>query len=296
MPPTPSTLLPELNGRNVTVDYVLNQPSMIRARIAAIADSELLAPRFYHPLGAPVQGGAILYNVLKASDLYTTDVEKRSPGAEYRKVEGVDPEIKMAEVADWGGSFDVTAEQIKRNVLSYLDQQTTQLANTIARKLDAAAMAAVEAAIDSANTVTGHSWENLMFVGTLGSITASNDRPTADFSAAQLASDLQELGVKHDLLVVHPNQAHRLRAAYGDQLKAMLDSAGLDLHSNPRATPGAAFVAERGTVGTMGFEEPLTVRAWENKGTRSYTVQGFAVPAFAVERPYAMKKITGLAP
>lgn len=295
MPPTPSTLLPELNGRNFTVDYVLKQPSMIRSRIAAIADPQLLAPQFYHPLGAPVQGGAILYNVLKASDLYTTDVEKRSPGAEYKVVEGVDPETQLATVNDWGGKFQVLEEQRKRNVISYLDQQTTQLANTLAAKLDAAGMAAIEAAITSANTVTGHSWENLVFVGTLSSITSSNDRPTADFSAAQLASDLQELGVKHDLLVVHPNQAHRLRAAYGDQLKAMLDSAGLKMFVNPRATPGVAYTLEKGMVGTVGWEEPLTVQAWEDKPTRSWWVQAFAVPAYAVERPYAMKKITGLA-
>ena len=293
--PTVSTLLPELSGRNLTVDIALKQPSILRARIAQLADSQLLAPQFYHPLGGPVQGGAILYNVLKASDLYTTDVEKRAPGAEYKVVEGVDPETQMATVNDWGGKFPVTAEQIKRNVVSYLDQQTTQLANTITRKLDAAAMAAVEAAIDSANTVTGHSWESLVFVGALDSITASGDRPTADFSAAQLASDLQELGVKHDLLVLHPNQAHRLRTAYGDQLQAMLDSAGLSLFVNPRVTAGAGYVQEKGGVGTVGFEEPLTVQAWEEKGTRSWVVQGFAVPAFAVERPYAMKKITGLA-
>lgn len=293
--PTISTLLPELSGRNLTVDIVLKQPSILRARIAELADSQLLAPRFYHPLGAPVQGGGILYNVLKASDLYTTDVEKRAPGGEYKVVEGVDPESQLATVNDWGGKFQITAEQIKRNNISYLDQQTTQLSNTLRRKLDNAAMSAVEAAIDSANTVTGHSWENLVFVGALADITASNVRPTADFSAAQLASDLQELGVVHSLLVLHPNQAHRLRSAYGDQLKSMLDSAGLSLFTNPRVAAGTGYVLEEGGVGTVGFEEPLNVQAWEDKATRSWWVQAFAVPAFAVERPYAMKKLTGLA-
>lgn len=292
--PTISTLLPELSGRNLTVDIALKNPTILRSRIAQIADSQLLAPQFYHPLGAPVQGGAILYNVLKASDQYATDVEKRSPGAEYKVVEGVDPETQMATVNDWGGKFPMTVEQIKRNVVSYMDQQTTQLGNTLAKKLDVAAMAAIEAAIDSANTVTGHSWESLVFVGTLSSITASNDRPTADFSAAQLKSDLQELGVTHNLLVVHPNQAHKLRTAYGDQLQAMLESAGLSMFVNPRVPTGVAYVLERGRVGTVGFEEPLTVQVWEDKERRQWWVQAYAVPAFAVERPYALKKITGL--
>ena len=81
----------------------------------------------------------------------------------------------------------------------------------------------------------------------------------------------------------------------GRNSQAMLDSAGLSLFVNPRVTAGAGYVLEKGGVGTVGFEEPLTVQAWEEKGTRSWVVQGFAVPAFAVERPYAMKKITGLA-
>lgn len=293
--PTISTLLPELSGRNLTVDLALKQPNFIRARIASLADDQLLAPQFFHGLGAQVTGGGILYNVLKASDLYTTDVEKRSPGAEYRVVEGVEPETKLATVNDWGGKFEVTDEIVKRNVVSFLDQQTTQLANTIARKLDAAAMAAIEGAIDGANTVTGNSWESLVFVGPLASITASASRPTADFSSAQLASDLQELGVKHDLLVVHPNQAHKLRTAYGEGLAAMLESAGLELFSNPRVTAGVAYALEKGTVGTVGFEEPLTVNVIDKRETRSMWVQAFAVPAFAVERPYALKKITGLA-
>src|SRR4051794_37952104 len=145
----PSALLPQLSGRNLTVDVALRQPTTLRARIAKLADEQILLDKLFHGLGGQVQGGGILYNVVKASDFYTSDVEKRSPGNEYKVVEGVDPESKLAPVEDWGGTFQVTDEQRTRNIVSYLDQQTTQLANTIARKLDTAAIAAVEAAIGS---------------------------------------------------------------------------------------------------------------------------------------------------
>lgn len=290
----PSALLPQLSGRQLTVDVALNHPSIIRNRIAQLTDAQIVLNKLFHGFGAQVQGGGIIYSVVQASDFYTSDVEKRSPGAEYKVVEGVDPDPKLAVVADWGGKFQVTDEQRVRNAVSYLDQQSTQLANTLARKLDVASIAAIEAAIDSANTVTGHTWDGLVFVGPLDTITASAARPTADFSAAQLKSDLQELGVHHNLLIVHPNQAAALRTAYAENLDDMLKSAGLEMFANPRVTAGVAYVCERAGVGTVGFEFPLNIHIWPEPSTRSTWVQGFVVPAFAVDRPFALKKLTSI--
>lgn len=168
-----------------------------------------------------------------------------------------------------------------------------QLANVIARKLDIAAMSAVAAA--SIEAVTGHDWSDLVLVGPETQLTPSGSRPTADLSAAQLAADLEELGVTHDLLVVHPNEAHSLRVAYGDGLDAMLKSAGVSLFANPRVTAGTAWAVQAGAVGTVGFEAPLTVDKWDDRSTRSTWVQTYCVPGFAIDRPYAAKKITGLA-
>ncbi|KUH89800.1 major capsid protein [Mycobacterium sp. IS-1556] len=288
----PNPLIPELNGRRLTVDVALKTPTILRNRIAELADDQILLPKFFHQLGAQVQGGGMLYSVVQASDFFTSDVEKRTPGAEYKVVEGVEPEPKLALVEDWGGKFQVTDEQRIRNDVSYLDQQTTQLANTITRKLDVAAMNAITAAVTGANVVVPASnWENLVFVGPEANLTPSDARPTAHFSMAQLASDLQELGVTHDLLIVNPQQAHELRVAYADGLDDMLKSAGLEMFSNPRIPAGEAYVVETGMVGTVGFEAPLTVDVWDDRSTRSRWVQAYAVPAFAVDRPYAAKKI-----
>lgn len=290
-----NALIPELSGRRLTVDYVLKQPSIIRAQIAKLADTQILLPKFFRTLGAQVTGGGMLYSVISASDFFTSDVEKRNARSEYKIVEGVDPDPQLAVVEDWGGKFQIGAEDVIRNDVNLLDQQTTQLANTLARKLDTRAMAAVTAAVSGANVVPGHNWSAVVTVGPLDALTPSAERPTADLSAAQLASDLQELGVRHDLLVVHPNEAHSLRVAYGDQLDAMLSSAGVDLFANPRVASGTAWAIEAGKVGTVGFESPLTVDVWEDKGTRSWWVQAYVVPAFGVDRPFAAKKLTGLA-
>jgi len=289
-------LTPELNGRTLTVDVALRQPNLIKAQIAKLADADLLLPKLFRPLGSPVIGGGLLYSVIAASDYYASDVEKRAPGAEYRIVEGVDPTPQLAVVEDWGGRFQVTDEQITRNALNYLDQQTTQLANTIARKLDTRAVAALQASTIG-TLVPAAGWDDLTFVGPLTDLTPSAERPTAHFAEAQEMADLEELGVHHDILIVHPEQARQLRTAYAEGLDDMLASAGFTegMFANPRVPIGTAFVAQKGMVGTVGFESAgLVVEVYDDRSTRSKWVQAYAVPAIAVDRPYAAKKINGL--
>lgn len=243
----------------------------LRAAVAEARVEQILLDKLFTTWGEQVQGG-IFYSVVKASDFYTTDVEKRSPAIEYRVVGDVNPEAKLGVVEHWGGNFQVPQEVITCNQVAHLDQQITQLSNTLAKKLDVAALAMVEAA--NPDSIIGNDWDALVMVGPADSITKSSDRPTADLSAAQLAADLQELGVKHNLLIVHPSQAHALRTAYGDNLGAMLESAGVELLSNPRLTAGTAYVCERGGVGTVGFEFPVSVDIWESKATRSWLGAG----------------------
>lgn len=289
-----NALIPELTGRRLTADVALQQPTIVRNRIAELADSQILLPKLFRHLGGQVTGGGMLYSVVQASDFFTSDVEKRAPRAEYKVVEGVDPEPKLALVEDWGGKFQVAQEEIRRNNISYLDQQTVQLANTISRKLDVRAVQELQAA-PIATVAASKSWDDLVTVGPLTDITESADRPTAHFAQAQELADLDELGVTLDTLLVHPNQARALKVAYAQDLDSVLKSSGLTMFSNPRIPAGTAYLVEAGAVGTVGFEEPLTTEVWEDKTTRSWWVQAFVVPALAVDRPYAAKKLTGLA-
>jgi hypothetical protein len=76
-----SPLIPALNGRTLTLDVALRQPSIIRDRIARLADDQILLPKFFRQFGAKVEGGGLLYSVIAASDFYTTDVESARPVA-----------------------------------------------------------------------------------------------------------------------------------------------------------------------------------------------------------------------
>lgn len=290
-------LAPTLSGNNLTVDLALKQTSRISNRIAELTAKNTLVDKIFHQRGERVTSGSVLYNVLKASDYYVKggEVRQRAPGAEYELVSGEQPDTKIAYVEDWGGKFFIYDEAIIRNDIRYFDDQVTQLANTITKKLDTRSMAALaDALADGANTIIGHSWEDLVTIGDPALLTPSGELPTADLSLAHLAFASQELGITPDLLIVNPAQAHSLRVAYGDQLAAMLKSVGLELFENMRIEQGVAYVVQRGQAGEMAFEMPITTETWREKGTKTTFVQSYVHATFAVDKPYAVKKITGL--
>lgn len=288
----PHPLLPSTAGHNVTVDTILNNTAYVAWAISTITAKQTLVDKFFRPVGTAIANGGLLYQVATAADFYTADdLEARAPGTEYRQVQPTRPEDRLATVEDFGGFFEVFDEERRRNRIRDIGSRTVQLANTLARKIDAAAMKAISSASDIAVYTPGSNWEGLVFVGPAEDISPSASRPTAHFAEAQLLASLEEMGVTHDLAVMNPTQEKELRVAYGDSMESMLKSVGLELFSNPRIPEGVVYLLEKGGVGMVGFEEPLTVEVIDERKTRKQIVRAFAVPLFAVDRPYACKKL-----
>ncbi|MFI7165322.1 major capsid protein [Rhodococcus erythropolis] len=295
-------LLPKLDAQNqsVTVKFLMNNPSWLRAALDKLIDGNEILSTFFTPTNQPVVGGGILHTVTRPEDRYSADdVVERAPGDEYAYVRGVDPEARLALVRDWGGRFDVTDEEEKRNMLSYVDSQLRQLANTLTRKVNLAALAAVDDALTETpggSALVGASdWSNFLVVGPAEQITPNSSRPAADWVHAQLEADQERLGIVYDTLVVAPQQAADLRVGYGDQLTAVLTSAGLTLTTLTHLSNGTAYLLKKGAAGRVGFEYPLTTDVIDKRENRKKIVQAYAVPAFAVDQPRAVKKIVGLA-
>lgn len=61
-------LIPSLTGRQLTLDAALKHPTLIRDRIAKLADDTLLLPKLFRPNGAKVEGGGLLYSVIQQAD------------------------------------------------------------------------------------------------------------------------------------------------------------------------------------------------------------------------------------
>lgn len=300
--PTPNPVTyplgaPVQQGSKLTVDTALNQPGRITKRLADLTLQKFIVDKIFASSGASVASGAIIFDKVIRNELYTTnDVEQRAPGDEYRTVQSDRGEPEVAKSEDWGGKFQVTDQARSRNNVAVFDNQVTALANTIVRKVNTRAVATLDAAITQlggAGVVPGHDWSNVTLSG--NAPTPNNARPFADFAKAQLAADIEELGVTYDLWLVNPQELHNLRIAYGPDLAEILREASLELFSSNRVNAGTAYGVARGQVGFLDYERQLQTETWRESKTRSTWVQSFVEPIMGVTNPYSIKKITGLA-
>lgn len=294
----PNPLVPELSGTRLSVEAVMARPTIFRDRIAVLADKEILLPKVFRPYGARVEGGGMLYSVVKASDFFTADdVERRAPGSEYAVLRSTDPESKLAVVDDFGGVVHVLDEDVLRNDINRIDSATVQLKNRIVRSLDVRTIAAIEKAVtdgDIDTVAVSTPWDEVLTRGPLDQLSPPTALPTGAFAQAQELADLDELGVQLDHLLVHPSQARALKTMYCEDLDAVLKSAGLTMFSSARITEGTAYVVQAAASGTVGFEVPLTVEVVREPLKRRRSVMAYCVPAIAVTNPGAIKKLVAL--
>lgn len=286
---------PVITGGVLTVDTALNQPTRITRRIADITLQRFIVARIFANAGG-VSGGAVVYDQATANELFTArDVERVMPGDQFPLVTSVRSNPKVAEVEKWGGKFFVTDEARDRNATAYFDIQVTQLANTIERKVNARAVATLEAAITAlggAGEFIGNDWDAVISGG--GTQSESRLWPAGDFAKAQMKADQEELGVTYDLWLLNPAQMYQLAVIYGDKLAQVLASFNIEVFSSNRVPVNTAYAVARGQVGELRIEQPLGTETWREQSTQRTWVQSSVRPVMYVTNPYAIKKITNL--
>lgn len=284
---------PTINGTTLTVDVALNQPQILTRRLASITDQKFVVDRVFRTTGVSVASGALVYERTVPGDLFLKrDVELRTPGTEYPVVSGTRGEPRVARSEDWGGKFPITDEARTRNDSRLLDDEMQQLSNTLVRKINTRAVQTIEDAITAAETFVGKNWSVFETEG--ATPTPRRQQPAADFAAAQLLAEADELGVVFDLWLLNPVQHEALKTGYGPDLPAVLAAAGVEVFSSNRVDAGTAYAVATGQVGFLEFEAQLQVATWREESKRQTWVQAFAQPLFAVTQPRAIRKVTGL--
>ncbi|WP_040802800.1 major capsid protein [Nocardia concava] len=296
----PNPLLPKIDTQGtLNVSALLASPTKLNDVLAKLTAEQLVMDAFFNPIPSGVSGGGVVYGVLKhGSNYLARDTELRAPGAEYI-VSGSDMPMDLAVPQDWGSKIQILDEHRDRCDAITLANKLIQLSNTIARKIDQVALAAVDAALTK-HTIAplpGHDWSALVTVGPDTSLTPNANRPTADFANANLSAVMDDIGIKGlDTLVCHPQEHARLKIGYGTELAAVLASAGIaKVRPSVLVTPGTAYLVESGLVGRVAFERPMTTEVIDDRHHRAQWIQSYAVPAFAVSKPGGARKITGLA-
>jgi len=250
--------------------------------------------------GGGVTGGGVIYEEMAANDLYTTrDVERVEPGAEFPLVTTNRRSVKIATPEKWGGKFFITDEARDRNDARMLFRHTTQLGNTIIRKLNQRAIEEFEAKITGlagAATVTGQNWSNIQLNGSTP--TANSATPIADFAAVALLADQREQGTIFDTWIINPVQLSRLRVAY-QGVPGGIDAIARDfgittIFATQEVAVGTAYVVSSGNVGEYRVESPLGTEAWREQETQRTWVQSSVRPLFFIDNPMGLLKVTGL--
>lgn len=288
---------PTLVGNTLTVDTALKQPGRITKRIADLTLQKFIVDRIFASSGVTVASGAVIYDQATSNQLYTSrDIERRMPSDEYPIVGAPRTEPKVALSEDWGGKFWITDDAVRRNDRVYFDNQVTALANTIVRKVNTRAIVTLEAAIAAlggAGVITGVNWGAVVTAGS--SASTASAWPAADFAKAQLAADVDELGVVYDLWIVNPAQYAALVTVYGASLGELLRSFGIEMFASNRVPAGTAYAVARGQVGFLDYEQGLATETWREQKTKRQWVQSSVMPIMGVTNPYSIKKFTGLA-
>jgi len=262
---------PTVSGTAITIDVLTNPPTQIPAIIRnLVAENRgYFAERIFATPGMTVQGGAIIYDESFPEDYFLPadqTIAPRAPGAEAPRLGSTTRAPKIARPESWSGSIEVTDEARRRNVVTTVQRQFTQIANTFANKIQARAIETLAAFVASAGrTVTGINWRAAYASGATNADPAT--LPAQTFALVNKQFQTDESGMQADLLIINPNDSFYLRMIYGDKLADLLKSYGLTMLESPRVTEGDPIFVKEGGVGVMAFEKPLG-QEYTREGTR----------------------------
>lgn len=285
---------PTVSEQRITVDAMLNAPTRISRYVSDLSLQAFFANRIFATPGG-VTGGGLLYDQLTVNDLYTgRDVQNVEPGAEFPIVTTDRGAPQFAPVEKFGGKFFITDEARDRNDQGTFRIQANKLANTIVRKVNTKAIAALDAAVTTfSRTATGNNWGAYQPQGSSASLPSAS--PAADFAKAQLQADTDELGVNFNLWIMNPAQVAAAATAYGMGWQSVLNSYNVTVISTNRVVAGTAYAVDEGQVGELRYEQPLNTETWREQATERTWVQSSVRPVFAVLNPYSVLKFSGLA-
>lgn len=289
-PPAP----PTVSGNLITVEQFLKTPTRVTRVLNDLTRQRFIAERIFS--SGPAAGGAVIYDQVTASELYTDrDVQAIEPGSEFPIVSSGEAAPKVAAVTKWGGAALFTYESVRRDDRDVLNRELTKLRNTIVRKVDTVAIAALDAA--PINTDVGTDWSD-----------GTNGNPILDLATGRSIIDDADLGYVADTMLINPAQMVDLigRKDVRDALprEALTNNPiangqlngfmGFTWYVTNRVAAGTAYMLSSTMAGSLRDELPLYSRTIDQPERERWLVQAARVTVPIVTDPKAVLKITGL--
>lgn len=285
---------PTVTGTTVSVDLWLQQPAYVQRAIEDLTNERFIADLVF-AVGPPAPAGSVLYDQVTAAMLYAErDIQEIEPASEFPLLTFPGAVPLVAEVKKWGGAFFVTDEQRTRNRFDVLRRNLLLTTNTVIRKMDTVAIAALNAA-------------PLLSQGASGDWSTAATDIVSDVQTAKYAIVNQDMGYEADTVLLNPAQAldirkdADIRAAlprestansplFSDDLNGLL---GLNWIESNKVPAGTVYVLQRGVVGSRSDEQPLTSEVIPDRRKQITYVQAWRKVVPYVTDPKAALKITG---
>lgn len=289
-PPAP----PTVSGENITVSLFLNSPPRVQRAIEALTLRRFVADVVFSN-GPTAEGGAVIHDQVTAvNDLLADDVEEIAPGSEFPLLTSTEPTPLVAVARKYGGEIFLTYEQIRRNNRSILTRETTKLRNTIIKKFDTIAMAALDAAPiqtaggsgDWSTAATDIIADLVTAAGAVSSLDMGYIADTVLINPAQEIDLLKDVDIRNAL----PRERDDSIIRTGNLGRLM----GLDFIVSNRVTAGTAYVLQRKIVGGISDELPMYARPIDDERRERTYIHGARVGVPYVTDPKAVFKITGI--
>lgn len=285
---------PTATGQNITVDAFLRNPTRVQRAIENLTNQRFVADVLL-TAGPAIEGGAVLYDqVTDEGALFTErDVQEVEPGSEFPIVDGAERMPLVAVARKWGGEVMLTDEDVRRDRRDKLARKTTQLRNTIVRKVDTVAINALLAAPVHQAAASGD-W------GT----TAGG--PIADVARASSLVSSMDMGYEVDTAIINPAQEldmlldEAIRTALPRESSTVPIATGklgrlmgVDFIVTNRVEAGTVLFADRGVAGSISDEVPLYARPIRDERRETVFIHGARVPAVYVTDPKSVVVLTG---
>ena len=245
---------PVISGSTFSIDIALQNPTrVITPMVLDLTRQRFFVDRVFASAGG-VTGGAVIYDVTIAPDLYADrDIQRVEPVSEFPEIAFSRRAPQAAVVEKWGGKFRFTDEARDRNLVTEFTRAMRQLSNTIVRKINQRGIQVLNSFITAnSRTFVGVSW------GSVNTTYAGGSNwplfPARDFAKADLIAETEEMNMDYNLWILNPNEMFNLEGIYGDKLGALLDSYDIDIFVTNRQPAGQALALAEGQVGEMRVE------------------------------------------
>lgn len=297
-PPPPPTSA----GSVISVDAFLANPTRVTRLINDLTAQRFIADRML-AAGPQVPSGAIVFDQVTGADLFLdTDVEEIRPGGNFPDLTDSAPNPKTAATAKYGGQVTIFRENITRNRWDVLNRELTKLRNTVIRKTDTVAIAALDAS--PIQTMVG-----------VDLTTATSAQIIAMLAAAKGLIDNLDMGYDADLVLVNPLQGDEMVS--NENLLKILQSDGpgfgggaplrtgqlgrildMDVAKTNRIPAGTMRVVASGVIGGLSQEEGqgvlTNVYATDRSGPKDQHVQAWRPIVPYITDPKAAVSVSGV--